>query len=117
MPSVSTVETYLAGLSEQQRGIASKLRQLILKVVPDAKESIKWGRPVYEKNALMCYIAEANNHITLGFYYGAYFNDPENLLQGEGKQLRHLKIREEQPVDENTLTRFIKESARIDSSR
>jgi hypothetical protein len=32
------------------------------------------------------------NHINLGFYYGADLPDPDYLLQGTGKMLRHIKI-------------------------
>ena len=40
-----------------------------------------------------CYIAPQSKHINLGFMYGAELDDPDGLLEGTGKLLRHIKIR------------------------
>jgi Domain of unknown function (DU1801) len=39
-----------------------------------------------------CYIAVYANHINLGFYHGALLPDPNAVLEGTGKGLRHIKI-------------------------
>jgi hypothetical protein len=39
-----------------------------------------------------CYIAPYKQYVHLGFYYGADLNDPDGLLKGSGKDLRHIKI-------------------------
>jgi hypothetical protein len=39
-----------------------------------------------------CYIAVHKTHINLGFNYGSELPDPERLLQGPGKLLRHVQI-------------------------
>jgi len=33
------------------------------------------------------------SHVNLGFYHGASLNDPAGLLEGTGKKLRHVKVR------------------------
>jgi len=38
------------------------------------------------------YIAVQSSHINLGFYHGASLADPTGLLEGTGKELRHIKI-------------------------
>jgi hypothetical protein len=40
------------------------------------------------------YIAVYGSHINLGFYHGASLPDPDHVLEGGGKGLRHVKIRE-----------------------
>ena len=40
------------------------------------------------------YIAVHGSHVNLGFYHGASLPDPDHVLEGTGKALRHLKIRE-----------------------
>src|SRR6185312_15678878 len=37
------------------------------------------------------YIAVQSSHINLGFYHGASLADPTGLLEGTGKELRHIK--------------------------
>ena len=39
------------------------------------------------------YIMPMRGYINLGFYQGAVLEDPERLLQGTGKGLRHVKVR------------------------
>ncbi|MCA9943591.1 MAG: hypothetical protein KC449_08935, partial [Anaerolineales bacterium] len=39
-----------------------------------------------------CYIALFKARLNLGFYYGSDLPDPEKLLEGSGKNLRHIKI-------------------------
>jgi hypothetical protein len=40
------------------------------------------------------YIAVQADHINLGFYHGTSLQDPDGLLVGSGKALRHIKIRD-----------------------
>lgn len=46
-----------------------------------------------------CYIGAHSDHVNLGFYYGAQLPDPEGLLEGTGKKLRHIKVRDVEEVD------------------
>ncbi len=39
------------------------------------------------------YIAPQSKHVNLGFYHGAVLKDPNGLLGGAGKNLRHVKVR------------------------
>ena len=39
-----------------------------------------------------CYLAAHNDHVNLGFKYGAALPDPEGLLEGPGKLMRHVKV-------------------------
>jgi hypothetical protein len=47
-------------------------------------------------------------HINLGFYYGAFFYDEKQWLQGTGKRMRHIKIKPESSPDEKTIRTFLK---------
>jgi len=40
-----------------------------------------------------CYISVSAEHINIGLYYGTELPDPEHLMEGTGKLLRHVKIR------------------------
>jgi Domain of unknown function (DU1801) len=39
------------------------------------------------------YIAVFAQYINLGFFFGGFLSDPEGLLVGNGKRMRHIKIR------------------------
>ena len=41
-----------------------------------------------------CWIAPAGKHVGLGFYRGADLPDPAGLLEGTGKRMRHVNLRD-----------------------
>jgi hypothetical protein len=57
-----------------------------------------------------CYIAFHKNHVNLGFNQGAELPDPQGLLEGPGKTLRHTKITEPTEL-ENPALRTLLEAA------
>jgi hypothetical protein len=103
---MKTVETHgafdeaLASSTPKVREIAEALRQLIVNVYPDAVEVpwpkqriIGYGVGPKKMTEHFCYIGAFKAHVNLGFYRGAALPDPEGLLEGTGKELRHVKVR------------------------
>ncbi len=87
-----TFEDTLANASEQARELASQLRKMIVK----------------KKTEHFCYISAQKNDVNLGFYYGAELPDPEQLLRGTGKLLRHVKIRDDKAIRNVALKHLLK---------
>jgi hypothetical protein len=56
------------------------------------------------------YIAPQSKHVNLGFYHGAALKDPAGLLDGAGKNLRHIKIRSLAEVSKKELGELLKAS-------
>jgi hypothetical protein len=56
------------------------------------------------------YIAPQTKHVNLGFYRGAALKDPSGLLEGAGKNLRHIKIRSLAEVSKKALGDLLKAS-------
>jgi len=80
-------------VDEKQAENLVSLRNIILKVRPDAQEEIKYGGLVFNINAeLICGIFIRKKHISLEFSFGMMMSDPDNYLEGKGKYRRHLKI-------------------------
>jgi hypothetical protein len=66
------------------------------------------------------YVNVFTAHLNVGFFQGTELNDPDGLLQGTGKFMRHVKIRPGKPVDEEGLKQLVDEAyaevhRRIDS--
>ncbi len=53
------------------------------------------------------YVNVFTSHINVGFFQGAGLPDPDGLLQGNGKFMRHVKLRPETPLDAVALSRLI----------
>ena len=54
------------------------------------------------------YIAVQKAHLNLGFYHGASLPDPRGLLEGTGKRLRHVKLRNLPATSERALATLLR---------
>jgi Domain of unknown function (DU1801) len=57
------------------------------------------------------YIGVYATHINLGFYSGAQMDDPEGVLEGSGKQLRHIKIRSQADLGTPVIREYLRRAA------
>jgi hypothetical protein len=46
-------------------------------------------------------------HVNVGFFHGASLRDPARLLQGDGKRMRHVKLRLGEAIDAAALRKLI----------
>jgi len=53
------------------------------------------------------YVNLFTSHVNVGFFQGAALPDPEGLLQGTGKRMRHVKLRPGTSMDAAALRRLI----------
>ena len=54
------------------------------------------------------YVNAFTAHVNVGFFCGMALEDPAKLLQGNGKRMRHVKLRPGVEVDEKALRNLIK---------
>ncbi len=78
------------------------LRSLVLSN-GQLKEEFKWSMPVYTKNGKdVCYIKDTKNGANIGFTKGAMLNDATNILEGSGKDMRHVKISSNENLEKSS---------------
>ncbi len=53
------------------------------------------------------YVNVFTSHVSVGFFQGAALPDPAHLLQGNGKFMRHVKLRPGTPTNDAALSRLI----------
>ena len=53
------------------------------------------------------YVNVFRSHVNVGFFQGASLRDPRRLLQGNGRFMRHVKLRRGEEVDEAALHALI----------
>lgn len=56
------------------------------------------------------YVNAFTSHINLGFFYGAFLIDKNRLLEGEGKRMRHVKIKPGFACNETGIKSLIREA-------
>lgn len=115
--SEKTVDGYIKKLEQIKGEIVTKIRQIILDVSPDIKESIKWAQPIYESNGPIAYIKALKNHVNFGFWRGIDIVDPKGILQGSGEKMRHIKLKNLADIDENLFSDFIRQAIELNKTK
>ena len=107
-----SVDGYFTQQPTDKRVLLEKLRALVVKGVPDATVSIKWGVPVYQRNGRnMCALAAFKDHVAINFFVAPnVLADPGKKLEG-GKTNRMLKVRGAADIDAATISRWVKAAA------
>jgi hypothetical protein len=75
---------------------------------PDVCETMGDGHPIAcVGDAAFGYVDAFRAHANGGFFYGAGLDDPAGLLEGAGKNMRHVKLRWGQGANEAALRELI----------
>ena len=106
----SEVTEYINSAPKEQREIMETIRKLIHESVPNVSEEFKWSRPVFKGKSDFAYLKTAKAYVTLGFYNFQILDDPKNLLEGTGKNMRHLKLRNAGEIDTDCLRKWFRVS-------
>lgn len=94
------ITEYINGAPEVQKNIMELIRSLIHQSVDGVVEEYKWSRPVFKSTKDFAYLQTNKNHVNLGFSRNIdKLNDPNGILEGTGKTMRHVKIRAVSDID------------------
>lgn len=94
-------EIIITNYEEDIKKIARAVRAIFYEVYPEVHETI-WERQGLSGYGIgpkkmsqhFGWIMIAKNHVNMGFNYGTSLPDQTNLLEGTGKNMRHIKIKE-----------------------
>lgn len=100
-PTDQKFEQILAGRSATVADLARRVRALVRETLPDivevpnhGQEGIGFGANQYGHDGWgVGVVGVAKNWVTLGFMRGAHFPDPRGIVEGTGRNVRHVKIR------------------------
>ena len=75
---------------------------------PDVRELLHDGCPIAcVGDAPFAYVNAFKAHASVGFYRGAMLADPAGLLEGNGKRMRHFKLRPGTGLNDEALSELI----------
>ena len=75
---------------------------------PDVRELIHDGCPTAcVGDAAFAYVNAYGAHAAVGFFHGAVLPDRSGLLEGDGKRMRHVKLRPGKAGDADALADLI----------
>ena len=105
MKTSTEVEKYIENQKSPQREIVQRLRNTILKTLPDIKEEFKMGVPWYDGKF---YVVALRDHVNLGFSVKELSEQEKALFEGKGKMMRHVKFYALEDVDEARVIKLLR---------
>lgn len=103
------VESWLREQRGELGAIAKCWFQIMRDCGADVREILHDGHPTAcVTDAAFAYVDTFKAHVNVGFYRGAKLNDPDGLLHGAGKMMRHVKLRPDDDVDDTALEALIR---------
>lgn len=119
---LGTFDEVLDLASEVVRPLLLQMRDLIVLVDPDTVEvprpgerSVAYGLGPRKMSEAYVYLMPQKTHLNLGFYHGVAVPDPDGLLEGTGKSLRHVKLASSLEATSPAIRRLVE--AAIDERR
>jgi hypothetical protein len=102
----------------KQKGVVKGLRALVKKTLGRSEEYVNpWKIPSFDSDGTVCGFMTGKEHVTFIFLRGAALPDPEGLLEGTGKSVRHVKVRTVEDLKRPALKKLIVEAAKLNKRK
>jgi hypothetical protein len=96
--------------------VASAVRDVVRAIAPELRIEKRWGAPWYVGTDLVFHIGTYSRHVGVEFWRGTTVRDPGHLLEGTGKNLRHVKLRSTQDATTPRFVALLREAVRLDQA-
>jgi len=109
--SKTTPSDILVEHSPSIRTLTRTLQQIVKRTIPDAIEKaypgwrgIGYSHPL---SGYFCGIFPQKDCVKVGFEHGILLDDPHEILNGEGKQVRYLTVTDKKKIPVDELRMFL----------
>ena len=119
MTANNSIDNFLSQYDETVFKNSLILREVLLKNLPDIIEQIDlpakmiaycYGQKYAE---LICVIMPSKKGLKLGFNRGVEIDDPDNLLEGDGKISRYVQINSSEQITSLSLKKLLTSALNI----
>ncbi len=92
------IQQFLAGYPPHIQAIANRLRTAVKRGARGVQEVLhardnQFGYSFSGRySERIMYLVPMKDYVRLGFFWGGYLPDQQQILVGEGKRLRHIKV-------------------------
>jgi hypothetical protein len=102
------IEVWMHVHSGELGAIAQRWFEVMRGCGDDVQEVLHDGHPTAcVGDAAFAYVNAFKAHVNVGFFRGAEIADPEGLLEGTGRFMRHVKVGPQREVDATALMKLI----------
>jgi hypothetical protein len=119
MTANNNIDNFLSQYNETVIKNSLMLREVLLKNLPDIIEQIDlpakmiaycYGQKYAE---LICVVIPSEKGLKLGFNRGVEIDDPDNLLEGNGKVSRYVQIKSTEQITSLSLKKLLTSALNI----
>src|SRR3974390_1704514 len=108
LKSDPAIDIWFSDGPAELRTIARKWFVRMRQCGDDVRELLHDGCPVAcVEDAPFGYVNSFKSHVNVGFFHGAQLSDPEGLLEGSGKRMRHVQLIPDSPPNAAALGKLI----------
>ena len=112
MKPYASFDDYLKDQNPRNQAIIHALRRFVKRVEPGLSEAVKWGNGCWiGSKGPVAYVYSATGYVQFGFFNGSSLKDPRGLLEGEGKYVRHTKVRDVTEIEERAFAALLKQTS------
>jgi uncharacterized protein YdhG (YjbR/CyaY superfamily) len=104
----STIDEYLADLSEDKRAALQKLRVAIQSSAPDAEECISYQLPAFRQNGILVGFGAAENHCAFYLMSGTIVAAHQDELKRYDTGKGTIRFRPETPLPAKLVRKLVK---------
>jgi hypothetical protein len=112
--SLGKLSDLFASASKETLPILKEAHKILLEIHPQAvivprlgERSISYGLGPKKNSEAYCYLIAYKTHVNLGFFHGSRLG-ADDLLEGTGALMRHLKLTSVEDVGKPVVQRLIK---------
>ena len=109
------VDSWIAEHDPSIRQVCNFLRNMILEVDPELKETIKWGNPVFVKRGDVFYLSATDSYVQFGVFKGALVEGQMENVDDKGKGVRYVKVRALEDIDSEQFQSWIRDALVLDT--
>ena len=109
---IDRANPHVCELAQKAKALISEVYPPVFEVAWPKQGIIGYGVGPKKMSEHFAYIAVLKERINLGFYYGADLPDPQGLMEGTGKSLRHVKIRQQEQLEDPALRELLEKASK-----
>ncbi len=103
----TTIDEYLASVSEDQRAALQALREIIRAAAPDAEECISYKMPAFRQDGMLVGFAAAKHHCALYAWNGSAVGMLADELKGYDTSKGAIRFTPDKPLPEALVRRLV----------
>jgi hypothetical protein len=114
MKKSRSAEVVLGSCCSDVQVLADKARRLLLKLLPEAEETVDPTASVLSYGygpgyrGMICTLLLSKSGVKIGFVHGAELPDPTLLLEGSGKKHKYIQLKTASDLDRPGVKQLVK---------